>query len=424
MIWKEFDPAILWSLAVLLLLICVSGMASGAEISLLSLEEDDLKPMRARGSKRDRAVLRLLSGENRMRTAALILNGLANVGIIILANAVIDTFVTVPGAAWEFAVKAGAITFVLLIFCEMIPKIAARRHPARFASAVAVPMLRMDSLLRPFSWVLSKLGGTLGRRQAAPKKNISMDELSDALEITRDQSDEEKKMLEGIVEFVNTEVEEIMHPRLDIVAVNMEAGFDEVRRIITESGFSRIPAYRESIDNIKGILYVKDMLPFLMAGDGFEWRKHLRPVYYVPEHKKIHDLLEEFRTARVHMAIVVDEYGSTLGLLSLEDILEEIVGEITDESDREEDFYRKTGENTYIFEGKAHIYDFLDVAGLDGALFEEVQGNAETLAGLLIEIKRDFLAKGDSIVSHGVKFTVQSVDGHRIDKIKVEILPG
>ena len=250
-----------------------------------------------------------------------------------------------------------------------------------------------------------------------------MDELSDALEMTSSQSKEEKKMLTGIISFVNTEVEEIMHPRLDITAIDIETGYDEVKRTIVDSGFSRIPVYRESIDNIEGVLYVKDLLASINEGDNFEWQKYLRKVYYVPEHKKINDLLEEFQANKVHMAIVVDEYGSTLGLVSLEDILEEIVGEISDESDVEEKFYTKTDEKSYVFEGKTRLCDFERVIGVAEDTFDDVKGEAESIAGLILEIKRDFPKRGDSVVIHNIRFTVVSIEGHRIDKIKTELLP-
>lgn len=421
-IWKEFDPAVIGSLAVLLVLICLSALASGSETSLFSLSPADIKTIKNRGSKSDKAILKLLSSEDYMLATILILNNLVNICIVLLSNMIINSLVEITSTAWQFVIKTVIVTFILLLFGEIMPKVFAQQHPMKFASFVARPLLGVRSVFKPLSWVLVKMGDGMNRRAARRKKNISMGELSDALEMTRDQSTEEKKMLEGIVEFVNTDVESVMHPRLDITAVNVEKGFDEVRRVITDSGFSRIPAYRESIDNIEGILYVKDMLPFISESDGFGWWKYLRPAYYIPEHKKIHDLLEEFQTNKVHMAIVVDEYGSTLGLLSLEDILEEIVGEITDESDKEQDFYKKTGDNTYIFEGKTHIHDLAEVVGLDDDAFDDVIGDAETVAGLMLEIKCDFLKRGDSITSHGIKFTVQSMEGHRIDKVKVEVL--
>lgn len=406
---------------ILLVLICLSAFASGSETALFSLSPSDIQSIKERNGKSDKAILKLLSMEDYMLATILIINNLVNIIIVILSNNIIDSLVEFTSAGWNFVVKTVLVTFILLLFGEIIPKVAAAHYPLKFASIIAVPLLSLKSVFKPLSWILVKMGERFNKRAARNHTNISMDELSDALEMTQNQSQEEKKMLSGIVEFVNTDVEDIMQPRLDITAVNVEWGFDRVKRTIVESGFSRIPAYHDTIDNIEGILYVKDMLPFINEGDGFNWWQHLRNPYYIPEHKKINDLLEEFRSNKVHMAIVVDEYGSTLGLLSLEDIIEEITGEITDESDKDETFYKKIGENRYIFDGKTHICDFLDVAGLPDDTFDDVKGQAETIAGLMLEIKRDFLKRGDSIISHDVRFTVESVEKRRIDKVKVTL---
>lgn len=424
LIYNGFGLDNLLSIIVLVLLICVSALASGSETSLFSLSPADIRTVKSRGTKSDNAILSLLSSDDYMLATILILNNLVNIIIVILSNNIIDALVTFTSDGWNFAFKTVIVTFILLLFGEIIPKVTASHFPLQFASIIAVPLLGLVPVFKPLSWILVKMGESFNRRAAKrpSTNNISMDELSDALEITQDQSQEEKKMLSGIVDFVNTSVEDIMCPRLDITAVNVEWGFDEVRRTIVESGFSRIPAYRDSIDRIVGILYVKDMLQYIDKEDSFKWQEHLRSAYYIPEHKKINDLLAEFQSNKVHMAIVVDEYGSTLGLLSLEDIIEEIVGEITDESDKEESYYRKIGENTYIFDGKTHLYDFLDILELEGDMFDDVKGQAETIAGLMLEIRRDFLKKGDVITSHGITFTVEAVDKHRIEKVKV-VLP-
>ncbi len=410
-------------ITVLVILICVSALASGSETSLFSLSPSDIKTIRERQSKSDKAILSLLSREDYMLATILIINNLVNIIIVVLSNNIIDSLVAFTAAGWEFAIKTVLVTFILLLFGEIIPKVTATHYPLTFASIVARPLLSASRAVKPFSWILVKLGDGFNRRAARKHTNISMDELSDALEMTQNQSQEEKKMLSEIVDFVNTDVEDIMRPRLDITAIDLDSGFDAVRSVIVDSGFSRIPVYKETLDNIAGILYVKDMLQYIGEPDDFEWQSHLRKPYFVPGHKKINDLLEEFQSHKVHIAIVVDEYGSTTGLISLEDILEEIVGEITDESDKEQDFYRKTGEGVYIFDGKTHICDFLDVVGLDNDTFEDVQGQAETIAGLMLEINRDFLKQGDTISSHDVKFTVYGMDGRRIDKIRVNMPP-
>ena len=254
------------------------------------------------------------------------------------------------------------------------------------------------------------------------RENISIDELSNAIEMTSGQSAEEKRMLSEIVDFVHTEVVEIMKPRLDIVSLDIEADFDRVRETIVSSGFSRIPVYEESIDHIKGVLYVKDMLSYVSHERDFEWQNLIRKPYFVPEHKKINELLEEFRDSKIHMAIVVDEYGSTMGLLSLEDILEEIVGEISDESDRDQAFYTKLSPNTYLFDGKTHINDFLEVLELDDDYLDAMKGGAETIAGLMLEIRKDFLHRGETLTCRDLVLQVEEMDGRRIDKIKVTVV--
>lgn len=419
--YKGFEPGIIVSIVALLILICLSAFASGSETSLFSLSPSDIKKIKKGESKSDKAILKLLAMEDYMLATILILNNLINICIVIISNNIIDSLIEFTNAGWSFGIKTVAVTFILLLFGEIMPKVSATHFPYKFAHIVAIPLLGIKSVLKPLSYILVKMSDAISRRANRHKRsNISMDELSDALEMTSDQSKEEKKMLSGIVEFVNTNVVDIMHPRLDITAINIDRSYGEVKKVIMESGYSRIPVYRDSIDNIEGVLYVKDMLPFISAPDDFEWYKHIRPAYYIPEHKKINDLLEEFQTNKVHMAIVVDEYGSTLGLLSLEDILEEIVGEITDESDKEQDFYTRLNDGSYIFDGKTHIYDMTEVMGIADKTFDDVKGEAETVAGLMLELKGDFFKLGDSISSHGITFTVKAIEGKRIDKVKVE----
>ena len=290
-----------------------------------------------------------------------------------------------------------------------------------FASLVALPLKTFMAIFKPLSFVLVKYSDSMQNRGIIQPENISMEELEDALEITENPSETEKEMLSGIVQFASKEVEEIMHPRMDIVAIDEEADFDEVRRIILESGFSRIPVYKESIDHIVGMLYIKDMLRYVGQPADFDWRKHLRPAYYTPEHKRINELLEEFQRQKVHIAIVVDEYGSTLGLVSLEDIIEEIVGEINDESDApEEVLYKELSDGVYLFEAKANIALLEEVLDLDEGTFDDCRGEAETIAGMMLESKKEFLKRGDKMSFHGVKLTVMKSSGHHAEEIKVE----
>lgn len=387
---------------------------------MFSLSHTQLDRMRKRKSASDQAVFSLLSDQDRLLATVLIANNLINIAIVVLSNNIIDMLVTFRNSGWEFASKSIVVTFILLLFGEIMPKIYAAYNPTGVASVVARPLIAVRAILKPAAWVLMQSGSRFNERSSRRRGSISIDELSDAMEITQNQTDEERQMLSGIVSFVNTEAAEIMRLRPDIVSLNIDEGFSAVKRVIISSGLSRIPVYAETIDNIKGILYVKDMVAFIGESDDFEWSRYLRKAYFVPEHKKINDLLNEFQTEKVHIAIVVDEYGATQGLVSLEDILEEIVGEITDELDqRQEDFYHRLNENTYIFDGKTHIVDLEKVLGLDEDYFEDVCGGAETVAGLMLELNRNFLKKGESVSSKGVTFTVNSFDGRRIDKIKV-----
>ncbi len=421
MTFNDFDPKWLLPIGLIIALLFVSALASGSETSLFSLSPQQLDKIRKHPNRSHKAILRLLSSQDLLLATVLILNNLVNILIILLCNNLTDSMATFGSAGWEFAIKTVAVTFILLLFGEIMPKIYASYNPVGFASVVAVPLAAAVWVFKPLSFLLVRYSDSIQSKKIVHPENISMDELSNALEITESPSQTEKEMLSGIVQFVNTEVVEIMHPRLDIEALNIEEDFGRVKKVIIESGFSRIPVYRESIDHIVGMLYVKDMLPFVGRDEKFEWTNHLRNAYYTTEHKKINELLEEFQSQKVHIAIVVDEYGSTIGLISLEDILEEIVGEIEDESDSpEEKPYRRLGDGAYIFEGKTHIGEMEEVLGLKEGLFDDIRGDAETIAGMMLEVKRDFLRRGDKMTLHNIRFTVLSVASHRAEEIRIE----
>lgn len=326
--FSSFGISDVWTLAIVACLLVCSALVSGSETAFFSLSPQNVNSLRESNSRSGSAALKLLSMQDELLATILIVNNLVNICIVMLLNAVINTTMVFGGELIEFLFKVVFVTFMLLLFGEIMPKIFASYNALRVVNIMSSPLLVFKRLFNPFSFILIKVGNNIAKHK---KSNISIDQLSDAIEITSDQSVEEKKMLSGIIHFVNTEVEAIMKSRLDIVAIDIESDISELRRTIIESGFSRIPVYEDNIDNIKGILYVKDMLPFLFDESKTDWAKLIRKVYFIPERKKINDLLEEFQDAKVHMAIVVDEYGSTLGLVSLEDILEEIVGEISDE---------------------------------------------------------------------------------------------
>ena len=415
--YNGFTVAVALKIVGAILLLLLSGMMSASEVAFFSLSHNDLRDIKQRKTFAAEAVLKLLSDVDMLLATILVMNNLVNICIVILTNDILGTMFTFH--RFQFLFTGVLVTFLLLLFGEILPKIIAQGAYQKVALMLSQPLSVVRWLCYPFSWVLVHTSNRVNEIASRKGDDISIEELADAVDMTSASSDEEQKMLSGIVNFGNTEVEEIMRSRIDITAIELTATFEQVKQTIIESGFSRLPVYDEDLDNIKGTLYVKDLLPYIKGGNDFGWQRLMRKAYFVPMHKKIDDLLEEFRSHKVHMAIVVDEYGATQGLLSLEDILEEVVGEISDESDVDESFYTKLGEGKYLFDGKTHIVDFERVLELEEDSFAEVQGRAETLAGLMLELKRNFLKKGDKVSSHGFTFKVESREGRRIDKIKV-----
>lgn len=420
-----FHPFVLQDyllLAVIVVLLCCSAMVSASETAFFSLSPHQIEGLHSYPSRSNNAAVKLLDQSEYLLSTILVANNLVNICIVVLSNALIDSWIDFGGAdGVEFLVKMVIVTFLLLLFGEIMPKIFANFNSMRVIGLMAVPLRFFCMLFRPICRLLISSGNLINRRMSQKQVNISMDELSNAIEMTSDQTVEEKKILSGIVDFVNTEVGEIMRSRVEVVALDEEDNFDKVREVIMQSGYSRIPVYQENLDNVRGILYVKDVLPYIASGDDFEWTNLCRKPYFVPEHKKINSLLEEFQTQKIHIAIVVDEYGSTLGLISLEDILEEIVGEISDESDVQQQFYTKIAADTYIFDGKTHLNDMLKVLGLDDDYLDNFRGDAETIAGLMLEIRRDFLHQGEVIYCRKLTLTAEVVSNYRIDKVRVVV---
>lgn len=405
-------------LAVTFVLLTISALVSGSEVAFFSLTPRDLQEMRENPDSRNRSILRMLSDVDGLLATILVTNNLVNICIVILTSNIMNELFVFT--RFEFLFKTVLVTFLLLLFGEILPKVFSQSNPRGFARMVVFPIRMFEWICYPLSYVLVRTGGRISRL-ASRNAEISMEELADAVDLARGSSQEEHQMLSGIVSFVNTEVEEIMRPRIDITALDIKSTYEQVKSVIIDSGYSRIPVYDEDLDNIKGALYVKDLLPYINCGDEFGWQQLLRKIYFVPKHKKIDDLLREFQESKIHVAIVVDEYGATQGLVSLEDILEEVVGEISDESDEDESFYERLSDNTYLFDGKTHIVDFERVIDAGEDIFADVQGRAETLAGLMLELRRDLLKKGDTVEAHGIRFTVQKMDGRRVDKIKVVV---
>lgn len=412
-------------LAILLaaLLLILSGFASGSEIAFFSLSPTDLNELDPEHNKADAKIQQLRSDSERTLATILITNNLVNVTIIMLCNYFFAHIVTFGNALWlQFVVVTVLLTFILLLFGEIIPKVYCSQHPLRMCRRFAPAIAGLSKLFKPISYVLMRSGAIAGKVVQKETHVLSVDDLEQALELTdKEELKEEKNMLEGIVRFGDETAKEVMTSRQDVVDLDIRSTFPDVIRCIVENNYSRIPVYQDSIDNVRGILYIKDLLPHLTKPSNFRWQSLIRPPYFVPETKKIDDLLRDFQENKVHIAIVVDEFGGTSGIVTLEDILEEIVGEINDEYDDEEKNYVRVNANTYIFEGKTLLTDFSRTLGLDDEEFDEVQGDADTLAGLLLELKGDFPKKHERIEYHSFKFEIVEMDGHRISKIKVVV---
>ena len=415
----ELGTVVVLSLISIILLM-LSAMASGSEVAFFSLTRNDLDELESRQDAASRRVLDLLSNPDRLLATILVANNMVNICLVIISTQIVDKLFVFEGMG-DFIFKTIVITFLLLLFGEIMPKVFSQSNPIRLSLLLSAPLKFLRWLLYPLAVILIRTSSRVSRF-ASRNAEISIEELADAVDLTDTGSEEEQKMLSGIISFGQTEVVEIMHSRVDITGIEYEASYSEVRKTIVETGYSRIPVYGDDLDDVRGVLYVKDLLPHITKGDDFEWQSLLRKPYFVPEHMMIDDLLKKFQKKKIHIAIVVDEYGATQGLISLEDILEEVVGEITDESDDDEDrLYEKIGENTYIFDAKIHIGEFIRAIGYDEDSFADVEGHAETLAGLMMELKRDLPRRGDELQSHGVRFFIATMDGRRVDKIKVEV---
>ena len=405
------------------ILLIFSGYASGSEIAFFSLSPNDLNELDEERNDCDRQIKELREDSERTLATILITNNLVNVTIIMLANYFIAHVIDFGMAYWlEFVVITIFLTFLLLLFGEIMPKVYAGQHVLAFCRFSAPGIIALRRIFYPLSSVLLRSG--MLAEKVVQKENhvLSVDDLEQALELTdENELKEEKNMLEGIVRFGDETAKEVMTSRQDVVDLDFRTSFADVLKCVVENNYSRIPVYQGSIDNIRGILYIKDLLPHLSKPSNFRWQSLIRPPYFVPETKKIDDLLRDFQENKVHIAIVVDEFGGTSGIITLEDILEEIVGEINDEYDDEEKPYTRINANTYVFEGKTLLSDFFKILDLDDETFEEVQGDADSLAGLLLEIKGDFPELHERIDFQNFTFEVTELDGHRISKIKVII---
>lgn len=405
------------------LLLFVSGYASGSEIAFFSLSPSDLSELDEEKHEADVQIKMLREDSERTLATILITNNLVNVTIIMLCNYFIAHVVDFGGAYWlQFLCITVLLTFLLLLFGEIMPKIYTAKDPLQFCRKAVGGIMFCRRLFWPISNILLRTG--MLAEKVVQKENhvLSVDDLEQALELTdKEDIKEEQRMLEGIVRFGDETAKEIMTSRQDVVDLDFKVPFPEVIKCIVENNYSRIPVYQENSDNIRGILYIKDLLPHLNKGDNFRWQSLIRPPYFVPETKKIDDLLREFQENKVHIAIVVDEFGGTSGIVTLEDILEEIVGEINDEYDEDEKSYVRINSNTFIFEGKTLLSDFYKILNLDDTIFEDVEGDADTLAGLMLELKGDFPKLHEKIDFKNFTFEIVEIEERRIAKVKVVV---
>ncbi len=418
-------PGAIVALSVACILLGFSYFISCSEIAFLSLTAPNHDKTETEESSSEATIHTLQEKSDYLLASLLICHNFIYVAVIILCNYAISTvlsFTQVPIVG--IILQTIALSFLLLLFGEIIPKVYVRRNPLSAVQRNAAILNLLIHICYPLSKILVKTSQTVNKKiMRHHPSNISMDELSEALAITEVTESDEKKMLQDIIKFGEKTVEKIMTSRIDITAIDIHLNFKELIQQIIETGYSRIPVFEDSRDSIKGVIYVKDLLAHIDEKEDFKWQTLLRPAYFVPETKRIDDLLEEFRNKKIHMAIVVDEFGGTSGIVTLEDILEEIVGEISDEYDEEERQFVRIDKNTYIFEGKTLLNDFYKITGTDEAEFEKVSGEAETLAGLILELKENFPVAKEKIIFNRFTFTILEIDKRRIIKVKVFIRP-
>lgn len=403
-------------------LLYVSGFASGSEIAFFSLSPSDLAEIEEENHPADKHVKELREDSERTLATILITNNFVNVTIIMLCNYVFASLVQFKALWIEFLCITVLLTFLLLLFGEIMPKIYSRQNPLKFCRRCVSFVMAMRRLFWPLESLLIQSGALAEKVVQKENLVLSVDDLEQALELTdKDDIKEEQQILKGIIRFGDETAKEVMTSRQDIVDLDIRSSYTEVLQCVVENNYSRIPVYQDNTDNIRGVLYIKDLLPHLSKPANFRWQSLIRPPYFVPETKKIDDLLREFQENKVHIAIVVDEFGGTSGLVTLEDILEEIVGEINDEFDEEERNYSKLNYNTYIFEGKTLLSDFCKIINVPDDEFADVEGDADSLAGLLLELKGDFPSMHEMIEYSRYTFEVLAVEGRRISRIKVVI---
>lgn len=421
--FSTLDTNLIFGIIGIAILLFCCAMVAAAEVALFSLTQKDLVELSQKNTAKSKVINQLLGKPKKLLATILVANNFLHIAIVILFSFSLDkVFSTISIPAVKFSVEVILVTFLILLFGEVLPKVYANRNNIKFASFIAYPILILNKLLTPISSPMRSLTLFIQDKLGKQKSNFSVDQLSQALELTSDDSTsvEEQKILEGIVSFGNTDTKQVMSPRIDIFAIEFEESFAEIYPKIIEKGYSRIPVYKDNIDHIEGVLYIKDLIPFINKKD-FDWKTLLREPFFVPENKKLDNLLKDFQSMKSHLAIVVDEYGGTSGLVSLEDVIEEIVGDISDEFDDEDINFSKIDDKNYLFEGKINLKDFYRIIDVDEDLFENRKGEAETLAGFILEIVGNFPKKGQKISFENCLFTIETVDKKRVKQLKVTI---
>ena len=411
-----------FDILLLIILLILSGLISGSEVALFSLSKSDIK------SKSDLKsfiiVDKLLNQPNKLLATILITNNLINIGIVILFTKIGEfLFSSISSPIIKFLIEIIVATFLILLFGEILPKIYASRNNINFSRIIAYPLRMLDIIFSPFSIPMQKFSNYIKDKIAIQNSNISIDNISHALDLTstEDTSKQEQKILKGIINFGNIETKEIMCPRIDIFAIESSLSFNEVIQAINRTNHSRIPVFKDNLDNIIGVLHIKDLLPYIEKKE-FEWQNLLREPLFIPENKKLDDLMIEFQEKRVHLAIVVGEYGGTSGLVSLEDVIEEIVGDISDEFDDDNLLYSKIDDNNFTFDAKTSLHDFCRIIKIDKEIFDEYKVDSETIAGFILEISKIFPKKNSKINFMNLIFKIESIDKKRIKQVKVTIL--
>ena len=421
----NLDIPFISGIILLVVLLCCSALISGAEVAFFSLTKSDIDTGLHENTKVFETISKLLDRPKKLLATILVANNFINIGIVILFAYLGEQLFYSVELQWvRFLLEVVVITFLILLFGEIIPKIYASRNRVKFATFMAVPLRVLDVIFSPVSLPMRSVTIGIQNRFGKQKTNLSVDQLSQALELTTegDTTMEEQKILEGIVSFGNTDTKQVMRPRMDIFALNYDLDYDQVIPEIIKNGYSRIPVYKDSIDNVVGILYIKDLLPHIERKE-FDWTSLLRDPFFVPENKKLDDLMVEFQDKKVHLAVVVDEYGGTSGVISLEDVIEEIVGDISDEFDDDDVVYTKIDDKNYSFEGKTTLKDFYRIIKIENeAIFEDHKGEAETIAGFVLEISGIFPRLQSKINFKNYVFTIEAIDKKRIKQIKFTIL--